>query len=305
MMSNMTNHFNYEPNTDPDTRLIKHTGRSERYLVSFPPAGTNPDESKNALYGEYLRPYGNNLPLAILVHGLGDRSVIPMKLLARELADQGIASFILYLITHSSRTLPVDRPLSDDEWFENYRTSVIDVRHVLDWMETREEVAKGKAGIVGLSFGGFISAIAMGIDHRINSGVLIISGGNLEKIGMRSRVLSRKWDFHRSEAEFATQQQRYHRYLDEVVEKGWEQVAPPERSFLVDAMTYAHYLRNRPLLMINGRWDEIIPKEATLDFWESAGRPPITWFPSGHSSIWLCYPFISWKIKRFFRSSLE
>ena len=303
-MSNMTNLFDYEPNTDPDLRLIKHTGRYERYLVSFPHACNIPKESNNALHGEYLRPYGDNLPLAILVHGLGDRSVTPMKFLARELAGQGIASFIMYLVTHSSRTLSVGRPLSDDDWFENYRTSVIDIRHVLDWIGTRDELAKGKTGIVGLSFGGFISAITMGIDHRINSGVLIISGGNLEKIGMRSRVLPRKWGFHRSEAEFNTQQQRYRQYLDKVIEKGWEQVIPPERSFLVDAMTYAHYLRSRPLLMINARWDEIIPKEATIDFWESAGRPPITWFPSGHASIWLGYPFISRKIKHFFRSSL-
>ena len=277
----------------------------QRYLVSFPTAHPTPYEQTNRAWGEYFMPRsGGDLPLVILVHGLGDRSVIPFRLLARELARQGMAAFIIYLVTHSSRHLPVGRSLTDDEWFENYRISVTDVRQVLDWRATRPELSLEKAAVVGLSFGGFIAAMSMGVDQRLRSGALIVSGGNLEKIGMRSRVLPRRLGFRKSEADFAAQQERYRRYLDEVAERGREAASPPERGFLVDAMTYARYLRGRPLFMINARWDEIIPKEATLDFWEAAGRPPIVWLPGGHITIWLCYPVISRKVRSFLRASL-
>jgi hypothetical protein len=55
--------------------------------------------------------------------------------------------------------------------------------------------------------------------------------------------------------------------------------------------------------MINALWDQAIPREATDDFWEAAGKPPITWFPATHPTIWLWYPFIRHKIVRFLQSA--
>jgi fermentation-respiration switch protein FrsA (DUF1100 family) len=52
-------------------------------------------------------------------------------------------------------------------------------------------------------------------------------------------------------------------------------------------MTFAPYLRERPILMINALWDEFIPRQATLDFWKACGKPDIKWFPAAHATIWL------------------
>ncbi|MBN1862614.1 MAG: alpha/beta hydrolase [Dehalococcoidales bacterium] len=303
----MINPYSYRADT-PDfvTKLTKETRGWQQYAVAFPTAHPTRHEKSNTVRGEYFRPRstGHKLPLAILVHGLGDRSVIPMKLLARYLAGRGIACFVLYLVLHSSR-MPPEQPsrLSSDEWFENYRISVIDVRQVIDWAETRDELDSQKIAVVGISFGGFISAIAMGVDQRLRAGVLIISGGNLEKIAYLSKTLPKRWGFRHTEAEFRAQQESYSSYLNKVAEKGWEMVEPAQRGFLIDALTYAGYLRDRPLLMINARRDEVIPKEATLDFWEASGRPAISWLPGGHITIWLWYPLIQWKIGRFLKAT--
>lgn len=300
------NLYSYQAdNPDFNVKLAKENRSWQRYTVSFPTAHPTHYEKSNTVWGEYFRPKtGRKLPLAILIHGLGDRSVIPLKILARSLARRGIACFILYLVLHSSR-MPPSGPsrLSSDEWFENYRISVIDVRQVIDWAETRAELNKEQIGVIGISFGGFISAIAMGIDSRIRAGVLVASGGNLEKIAFMSKTLPKRWGFRHTEAEFTTQQHRYSRYLNEVAEKGIETVNPPERGFLIDAMTYAHLLRNRPLLLINARWDEVIPREATLDFWKASGKPAISWFPGGHATIWLWYPLLKRKILHFLKST--
>ena len=300
------NLYDYQAiNSDFRVTLAKKNRSWQSYTVTFPSAHPTRYEKSNTVRGEYFRPAsGNNLPLAILVHGLGDRSVIPLKILARSLLRRGIACFIPYLVLHSSR-MPPSGPsrLSTDEWFENYRISVTDVRQVIDWAETRAEIDKAEIGIVGISFGGFISAIAMGIDRRIRAGVLIASGGNLEKIAFMSKTLPKRWGFRDTEAKFTAQQHRYYQFLSEVAERGLEKVKPPARGFLIDAMTYAHLLRNRPLLLINARWDEVIPKEATLDFWEACGKPPISWFPGGHATIWLWYPLLEWKIARFLKAT--
>jgi cephalosporin-C deacetylase-like acetyl esterase len=300
------NPYSYQAiNSDFEVTLAKKNRSWQRYTVTFPTAHPTRYEKSNTVRGEYFRPArGNNLPLAILVHGLGDRSVIPLKILARSLLRRGIACFILYLVLHSSR-MPPSEPshLSSDEWFEKYRISVIDVRQVIDWAETRVEINKAEIGVVGISFGGFISTIAMGIDRRIRAGVLIASGGNLEKIAFMSKTLPKRWGFRHTEAEFTAQQHRYFQYLSEVAEKGLEKVKPPARGFLIDAMTYAHRLRNRPLLLINARWDEVIPREATLNFWEACGKPAISWLPGGHATIWLWYPLLERKIVRFLKST--
>ena len=300
------NLYNYQAdNTDFEFTLAKKNRGWQRYTVTFPSAHPTSYEKSNTVGGEYFRPAnGNNLPLAILVHGLGDRSVTPLRILARSLVRRGIACFIPYLMLHSSR-MPPSGPsrLSSEEWFDNYRVSVINVLQVIDWAETRAEVNKEQIGAIGLSFGGFISAIAMGIDRRIRAGVLIASGGNLEKIAFMSKALPKKWGFRQPEEEFTAKQHQYFQYLSEVSEKGLAKVEPPASGFLIDAMTYAHLLRKRPLLMMNARWDEVIPREASLDFWEACGKPAISWLPGGHVTMWLWYPFLERKILRFLKAT--
>jgi len=77
--------------------------------------------------------------------------------------------------------------LTLEEWFEIYQTSVIDVRQVVDWAGNSAELNTEQIGLVGISFGGFISSIAMGLDKRIKAGVFLVSGGNSEKIARESR----------------------------------------------------------------------------------------------------------------------
>jgi cephalosporin-C deacetylase-like acetyl esterase len=306
------NPYSYK-HVEPQAKLhLEQTARKYlRYTVDFPTAHPTHYNENNTVRGEYFQPHADGkVPLVILVHGMGDRSVIPSKALAKSLAKQGMACFVLYLVLHSSRMPPKLkreglRVLTPDEWFESYQISVIDVRQVIDWANTRSEVNKERVAVIGISFGGFISAIAMGIDNRIKAGVLLITAGNLEKIALLSKTLARRWGYSRTEAEFNDRQSRYARYRAEVAKKGFENVNPEERGFVTDAMTFAYSLRKRPLIMINALWDEVIPKQATLDFWEACGKPAISWFPGGHITIWLWYPLINWKVARFLKSAFK
>ncbi|MFC1904054.1 alpha/beta hydrolase family protein [Chloroflexota bacterium] len=291
-------------------QLKEATPRWLHYMASFPTAYTTQYEENNTVHGEYFQPRETaNAPLAILFHGMGDELLIPCKLLARALVKKGVACFVLYSVLHSRRApetvrerLPI---LTPEEWFESYRTSVIDVRQVIDWATGRAEINTEQTAVIGISFGSFISAITMGVDERIKAGIFLVAGGNSEKIGRNSRKSSMKKSYHRTEAEYNEIQNDYRHYLVEVAEKGIDNVTPSRKSFLIDPMTYAHYLRERPVLMLNALWDEYIPREATLDLWKACGKPPITWFPATHTLFWLWYPLIRRKITRFLESNFN
>jgi dienelactone hydrolase len=274
-----------------------------RYAVDFPVARPTKHKEHNIAFGDYYQPInGDNFPLVILVHGMGDHSTFPCRLLARDLAKRGIASFILYLVFHSSRMPKAIKSkfpnLTEEEWFEGYQSSVIDVRQVLDWATGNSQINKEQIAIIGISLGGMVSAISMGVDKRICAGVLTISGGNYESDTWLRRACP-DW----TEEQYADAQKAYRRYLAEVAKKGFENVEPPKKTYLTDPMTFASYLRKRPLLMINATLDERIPRQATLDLWEAVGRPEIKWLPGTHASVWLLYSRIRREIINFLNST--
>lgn len=300
------NPYNY-PDSEPDFDLqLNHvTGNWQRYAVKFPVARPTRYKENNIAYGEYYQPRkGSNWPLAILVHGWGDRSLLPCRMLARDLSRKGIASFVLYLVFHQRRMPEVVKKrlpnLTPEEWFEGYRTSVIDIRQIIDWAGTKADINKDHIAVAGISLGGMISAISMGVDKRIGAGVILVAGGNYQGRAWLSRT-----EPGRSEAEYAQSEVMYTHYLKEVMKKGVDNVQPPKKSYLTDPMTFAGQLHERPVLMLNAKWDERIPKQSTIDLWNASGNPEIKWYPGTHSYIWLLYPLLLRQITNFLNSTFN
>jgi cephalosporin-C deacetylase-like acetyl esterase len=278
------------------------------YSIDFPSAQYFECLGTNRVIGEYYYPKCfRKAPLAILIHGMGDRSVVPCRMLAHTLAKKGIASFVLYLVFHKNRvpdSIKGKYPsLSAEEWFESYQLSVVDICQIIDWAAKREEIVQEKISIVGISFGGMISAIAMGLENRIKAGVFIVTGGNSDKITRHSFLL--RHIYKQDPVEYQRNQESYNLYLAEVKEKGFDKVAATKNSYLTDPLTFAYNLRGRPILMVNALWDEMIPRTATKDLWRSCGEPSISWYPATHASIWMWYPLMGRQISSFLKSSLE
>ena len=237
----------------PNLQLKKKTRRWSQYLVDFPTAHPTPYELNNTVLGEYFQPNeAKNAPLVVLLHGIGDLSVTPCRMLAKVLARKGMAVFIIYSVMHSKR-MPADvmkrfPHLTNQEWFQSHQISVIDLFQVIDWAESRQEINAEKIAAVGISFGAFITSIAMGLDERIRAAGLIVSGGNSTKIGWETRASDYNIKRTHTKAAYEKTLKTYMEYLAEVEEKGLENVEPPEESFWVDPMTFAHRLRKRPVL---------------------------------------------------------
>lgn len=298
------------PDSPPsfNLRLVKKNKHWRHYFVDFPVASTSVYRGAENAKGEYFEPLEKDgAPLAILLHGWGDHSIIPFKLMVDGILKKGVACFVLYLPFHACR-LPDEMrsrlsQLTADEWFTGYQMAVTDVRRIVDWSSHNGDLNHRQIIVIGLSLGAFISSIAMGIDQRINAGIFMVHGGNSGKIMQLSRISNFRKTYRSSDEEYQKNQSSYVRYLREVADKGFDNVLPEQRSFLIDPLTYAPMLKGRPTLMINALWDELIPQEASLDFMNACDCKRIT-FPSTHASIWVWYPMIVRRINDFLKSSL-
>lgn len=121
--------------------------------------------------------------------------------------------------------------LTFEEWFEEYQVSMIDVRQIVDWANSRGEINKERIAAVGISFGGFISAITMGVDRHIKAGVFLVAGGNSEEITWRSKMSAIRMGASCTEAECHPIHSCYPQYLAEVAEKGFENITPAKKMF--------------------------------------------------------------------------
>jgi len=288
----------------------KANSKWSRSSIKFVTAAPATHDESRLVRGEYFRPLrASSVPLAIILHGLGDHTVFPCKLLARSLVNRGIACLLLYTVFHSSRMPETMKRrlhvLTCEEWFEAYRTAVIEVRQAVDWASSRPEIMAGQIAVLGISLGGFVSAIAMGVEERLKAGVFITMGGDAMIVGWESKADTFRKGYTCGEEECRRFHNQYPQYLAEVAKKGLENVAPLKQCFLSDTLTYGHRLKGRPVLMINARRDKYIPKEAAVRFREECGCPSIVWLPAGHVTIWGLYPAISRKVARFLGSSFK
>jgi len=307
---NYMNPYKYKKQKiNANVRLKNKNSRWLRYEVSFPTAFRIYDQPCD-IRGEYFLPRNaKNVPLAIVVHGWGDRSAIPCHLLASSFIKKGYAVFIFYLVFHTKRMpeiLAGHMPyLNTEDWFEGYRASVIELQQVVDWAYTRPELDKDRIAILGISLGGFISEIVMSLDRRIKAGVFMVAGGNSEIVTWNTKSEAIVVGHGCTRKECRDIRSGYPQYLAEVNEKGVDNVVPFCHCYLTDSLTFASGLRQRPVLMLNAKRDKTIPQAATNEFWQACGRPNIKWLPGSHITFWLWYPRIAGEITRFLATTFS
>ena len=69
----------------------------------------------------------------------------------------------------------------------------------------------------------------------------------------------------------------------------------------VDPVTYGALLKDRDVLMVNAKNDEIIPSAATIALWESIGkRPELVWLDAGHITAAKFLPGELGRLQTFF-----
>lgn len=138
------------------------------------------------------------------------------------------------------------------------RDATLDLRRVLDYLETRDDLRRNQVAMVGVSLGALFGPIVTAVDGRIDYLALIYGGGNLGEIVRANSI------FHPIPTEIVV-------VISRVL------YAPFE------PLKYAPRISPTPLLMINGAGDQWVPESCARAFYKKVGEPKtILWHDRGH-----------------------
>lgn len=251
----------------------RKTGEEEfldRYEVSFPSAGTSPyaENQTVKLTAALPKVRSGPLPVVILLHFWGATDSQIENSLAVRLADQGIASIILPLPYHLSRTPKGFRSgqlaiqPEPERLVETMIQSVVDVRRAVDWIETRPEFNKDQVGLSGTSLGSIVSALVVAVEPRIKASCFSLGGVDLARILWNSSTV------------VLQREQLRRRGLTE--EKMRELLAP------VEPLNYLKPGAGGQSLVVVARHDTVIPAASSSELIKALETPNVITLETGH-----------------------
>lgn len=212
-----------------------------------------------------MRPNGVERPACVLfLHGLGgDRG--QARIAAMLLIPQGVAVFGIDAALHGDRAQPgvsfvdlgpelagIDGPLVK---------TVVDNRRAIDYIETRDDIDAERIILVGASMGGMLGSLVSAVDERVGAVLLLVAGG--------------AWD--------AILQESEHPLAARLREAG---MATGSALAHIEPVNFIGHVSPRPVMMINGTGDEIIPASSAQALYDAACEPKqIRWFEGGHVEV--------------------
>ena len=284
---NIPQRYRLEPHTFAYEMALKRDlpqSGLEVYEVRFPSALTSPCPENNTVYAEYYRPRGPGPFPAVIVLDVtaGDQSL--SRAIATHLAQNGIAGLFVQMAYYGPRRPPGSklRLLSPDvnQSLEGVRQTVLDLRRATAWMADRPELDARRLGVLGTSLGSFMAALAGEMEPRLGRVAILLGGGGL---------VDAYYDDPRGKVFRAL----YER-LGGSKEKLTRLIAP------ADPLTCAANLRERNLLILAARRDDIVPPRMAEALWRASGRQKIVWFDCTHyGAVVYIVPALDELVKHF------
>ncbi len=146
-------------------------------------------------------------------------------------------------------------------------------------LAARADVTRGRVGVLGISLGAHVAAVAYQTDPRLKAGIFVMAGGDLASLLWRDVPETR-------------------RMRAEIKARGFTREDVEEKLRLLDPARAQEYPawptfpRYRGVLMFNATKDTIVPPENAKALHAALGHPAIHWFPETHYSMALRIPEI-------------
>jgi len=167
-----------------------------------------------------------------------------------------------------------------DHSMESVRQTVLDVRRAAAWLESRKEIDAKRIGVTGTSLGSFMGSLSAEMEPRLGRVALLLGGGGL---------VEGFYDNPRAE----------------VFRKSWEALGGTKDSLTkllapADPLTYADHLKERKVLMIAAKRDEIVPPKMAEALWKASGEQKIVWYDcTHHGAVKYIVPAMGHVVKHF------
>jgi dienelactone hydrolase len=261
--------FYFRPAPAADVRVLRERRLRGRRLteIAFPsPIRTRWPEN-NTCYGYHLRlSDGRAHPALVILHGWGRKSLtVELWRVGLGFARFGLESLFLVMPYHLRRapagSWSGEYMISGDvvRTAESFQQTVVELRAILPWLRQYSP----SVGFFGMSLGGIIGHLAMTVEP-FAAGVTLLASGNSAGVTWEGRMTR----YVRADIERAGIDRRQ-------LEQIWA---------ITNPSLLARHNKVKDLLMMAGKFDQIVPPKFTVELWEALGRPPIKWFPCAHYS---------------------
>ena len=223
----------------------------------------------------------------VLIHGMGSRNIRYLQYFGNAFAKKGVPLMLQILPFHNERKIESSKDginfLQDDidESLRDFRQAVVDTRANMNFLESLG-LAKSGFSTIGFSFGGMIATILTAVDKRIDSSLLVVTGGNYQYITWESLATKLIRNKYETEADYESYGCNYekcrelHANYKEILSKihsvtDIEMIEFPKGCYLFDPLTFAPLIKGRRVVIVRAIFDEIFPKESTITLKDAIG----------------------------------
>lgn len=237
---------------------LSETGDGTLYKVTY--RSINAQKVPALLYLPKLAK--SPMPVVVFQHGLGStKEQILNDQVKAALAKEGFAGFAIDAALHGERKETGKEPR---EFFSTVKQpvfqTVADLRRGVDYLATVPEVDAKRIGFYGISMGGFLGALATGLDPRFRAVALVVAWAD--------------WGAFTQNSEMARKAAESYLLTPELVRQLMADVDP---------LYFVGHISPRPILMENGRTDKLIPTASAEALHKAAKEPKqVRWYPGGH-----------------------
>ena len=252
-------YYAYDATTAPEATVVSTETRGQFAVENIVFTSVNGQVVPLTL----CKPRGVEKPPVILaLHGLGGDGKSFATQIEGFIAAKGIAVAAIDAQYHGGRKVEGKDIFSGDlpTTVEAFRQTIIDNRRALDYMVTRADLNTEVPVLIGASMGGIMGSVVSGLDDRIKQTLLIVGGGDLVGLFTQSKHP-------------AAEKVRAALNDSEAARRALEMVEPTN---------FVGHISPRPLLMVNGRDDKIIPQACAEALYAAAKDPKqIVWYDGG------------------------
>lgn len=244
------------------------TRNHDIYTLSFPSTGSN-GHAQNLVEGQYFRarnPGAKKLVVVMPIWGTSDYP--PAKISSGYAARAGDDTHVIWIYGTAPlfpwtalSTVPTEEgfvAMAKDS-AERYRSAVVDMRRLIDWAETREEIDASRIAFVGFSMSALVTATLVANEPRVKAAVIMMGAANFADVftqcgnragEVRNHVLR----------DFGWSVERYRNFFQELFGPA-------------DPIRFPSRYNPDRVLMIDAMFDDCMPESARAALWEILGHP--------------------------------
>lgn len=256
---------------DNSLTLQEAAGRTNGYVTRrfAMPASFENGQPDNLITGEYYAsPSPGKRPLVIVLPVWGV-SEYPSVKMAHAILRRSNGGMNVLRIDGERRIIDwkaIERSANLEEFVarvsnaaRRLKHAVIDTRRLVDWAQSREEIARHRIGLVGFSISAVSGTLVAQSDPRIRSSALVMGGAEIGRIVSRCPGNEKE-----------TREAVMNRLNIDVL--GYEQIINALFDGL-DPADYPNQVDPRSILIVDADKDKCIPEQSREFWWEALGRP--------------------------------